>query len=206
LSFALGAALDSAGLRRPSLRETIGWIGDGVEALVRSGLTAAIGGPPDPELLRATLAVFDRHYRDHLFVSSRLYAGVSATLDELLDAGTILGVITNKREVYARRLLDQAGIATALSFVYGSDSCDAGKPSPAPLLRAAAAARLEPGACVMIGDSANDRLAAGAAGFEFVYAAYGYGRADDPNLTAGFGVIRTFPALTRLLCPRRGAK
>jgi phosphoglycolate phosphatase-like HAD superfamily hydrolase len=58
----------------------------------------------------------------------------------------------------------------------------------------------------MVGDSANDRSAAIAAGFAFVFAAYGYAPADDPALTDAFAVIERFADLRELLCPQGTGK
>jgi phosphoglycolate phosphatase len=80
------------------------------------------------------------------------------------------------------------------------------KPDPEPLRRTAAAFALDASLCVLIGDSANDREAARGAGFGFVYAAYGYGPADDASLRDGLFVISKIDELPRLLCPRRSAK
>jgi len=173
---------------------------------VRSGLTAVRGEPADETLFRSTLDAFDRCYRSNLYRSSRVYPGVRSTLDELRKAGCGCACITNKRESYARALLDRAGIAEYLQFVYGGDTFERRKPDAEPLLRAAAACGLDPGACVMIGDSGNDRLAARVAGFRFVFAAYGYGRRDDATLNDGLGTIASITELPALLCLRQAAK
>jgi phosphoglycolate phosphatase-like HAD superfamily hydrolase len=52
----------------------------------------------------------------------------------------------------------------------------------------------------MIGDSRNDQESARAAGFDFVFAAYGYAAPDDPTLSAGGATIDSFSALHALLC------
>jgi phosphoglycolate phosphatase-like HAD superfamily hydrolase len=53
---------------------------------------------------------------------------------------------------------------------------------------------------VLIGDSLNDRDAAASAGFEFIYAAFGYGPEADASLRQGFGTINAFSELGALLC------
>jgi phosphoglycolate phosphatase len=167
--------------------------------LVRRALTAA-GNPPDAALLDQALAAFRQCYRGRLFVASCLYPGVSETLPKLQVAGLTLGCVTNKPEGFARDLLDQAGISAYFDFVYGADSFATRKPSPEPLLKAAERFDISPRQSVMIGDSPNDLESARSAGFDFVYAAYGYGAPDDPALAACATVIESFSALHRLLC------
>ena len=203
----LGEALDSVGLPRPGLAQATGWVGDGVEALVRKALTAAHQGrAPDDAEFRAALLAFDACYRERLFRSSRLYPQVHETLDALRAAGIAVGCVTNKRESYAHALLEAAGIDGALDFVYGGDTLPVKKPDPAALLAAARSFEVSPQHSVMVGDSSNDRAAARAAGFSFIFAAYGYARADDAELKDGLATIRSFAELRELLCPRGTAK
>lgn len=128
-----------------------------------------------------------------------------ATLDALAAAGLVVGCVTNKRERFARELLRRAGIAGQLRFVFGGDSLSAKKPDPVQLLQAAADFKVAPDEGVLVGDSINDREAARRAGFGFVFATYGYARADDPALSDGLAVIRKFGELGPLLsAPRAG--
>jgi phosphoglycolate phosphatase len=198
--------LDSVGLRRPSLAEAVPWIGDGVEALIRRGLEAGLGHEPDADLLGRTLDAFDACYRVNLYRSSRLFPGVAETLKELRDAGLILGCITNKREAYARALIDRAGIAELLSFVCGGDTFPTRKPDPAPLLAMARRCGCEPNEAVMVGDSDNDAKAASRAGFGFVFAAYGYVPSAGLTVLQRSASITSFRELVPLLCGRTGAK
>jgi phosphoglycolate phosphatase len=202
----LGQALHSAGYDRPSFAEATAWIGDGVEALVSKGLGAALGRAPDEELFRRTLTAFDRCYGARLFRASSVYPGAAAALDRIAAAGCIVGCITNKRESYACALLDQAGLARHLQFICGGDTFAAKKPHPDALLGVASANGLDPSQCVMIGDSDNDRIAAAAAGFEFIFAAYGYASADDARLTDGLAVASSMSEIAELLCPRQARK
>jgi len=168
-------------------------------SLIERGLTAALGMVPSQELANSALQHFDRCYQAHLFTRSALYPGVTDALAALSASGMILGCITNKREVYARRMLDLAGISGHLAFVYGGDTFSTKKPDPAGLQRACSTCAIDPRDVVMIGDSHNDRDAARAAGVEFVLAAYGYVSPDESHASA-YAVISTFSELSELLC------
>jgi len=151
------------------------------------------------------LAAFDRCYGENLYRGSCLYPEVPATLDALAAAGFVVGCVTNKRERFARELLRRAGIDRQLRFVLGGDTLAAKKPDPIQLERAAADFDIAPVEAVMVGDSLNDREAARRAGFGFIFAAYGYARADDPALSDGLAVIRNFGELPALLsAPQAG--
>jgi phosphoglycolate phosphatase len=166
---------------------------------VRRGLTAGLGTEPPRSTLDSALAAFQRCYRSRLFVASRLFPGVRETLGALRARGLVVGCITNKPQAYTGALLEQAGVAGLLDFAFSGDSFDTKKPDPKPLLSAARQYGIEPSAAVMIGDGVNDRDAALAAGFGFIFAAYGYTAADDPALNRADAVIGAFSDLERLL-------
>lgn len=177
-----------------------GWIGDGIEALIGRGFSAGLcGRPGEPAMFPLALEAFDRCYAENLYRESRLYPDVQATLSALAAAGLVVGCVTNKRERFARELLRRAGIERQLRFVFGGDTLSARKPDPVQLQRAAADFSVAPDEAVMVGDSINDREAARRAGYRFVFASYGYARADDPALSDGLGVIRKFGELPTLL-------
>lgn len=168
---------------------------------MRRGLEAGLGNKtPDAALFAETLAAFDRSYAVNLFRQSRLYTGVADTLPRLRAAGIVLGCVTNKRERFARTMLEAAGIEDQLSFIYGGDSFERRKPDPLPLQAAARAFAVDPSAAVMVGDSVHDRDAAGAAGFAFVLAAYGYVRSGDDGTSGALAVITSFAELGEVLC------
>lgn len=188
------------GLARPSLADVRGWVGDGIEALIGRGFSAGLcGRPGEPAMFPLALAAFDRCYAENLYRESRVYPDVPATLEALTAAGLVIGCVTNKRERFARELLRRAGIDRQLHFVFGGDTLPAKKPDPIQLNRAAADFGIAPAEAVMVGDSINDREAARRAGFGFVFAGYGYARADDPALSDGLAVIRKFGELPALL-------
>lgn len=196
----------SVGLPRPDLADVRGWIGDGIEALIGRGFGHGLcGRPGEPAMFTLALEAFDRCYSENLFRKSTLYPDVPATLGALAAAGLVVGCVTNKRERFAREMLRRAGIDGRLRFVFGGDSLAAKKPDPIQLTRAAADFGIAPAEAVMVGDSLNDREAARRAGFGFVFAAWGYARADDPALIDGLAVIRKFGELRALLsAPQAG--
>lgn len=149
-----------------------GWIGDGIDVLMERAVVAA-GGNPTAQLEPA-LAEFGRTYEARVFVRSRLYAGVTETLATLAGRGLKLACITNKRERFARAVLDQAGILEPFDVVIGGDTLRLKKPEPLPLYTAAERLGVACDESVMVGDSRHDLHAAVAAGFAFVWASYGY--------------------------------
>jgi phosphoglycolate phosphatase len=203
IAHCLGHALEAVGFARPGETRTRVWIGDGLETLIARALAHAVHGDTrsDPERHGpeegrhgAALAAFLECYSDNLFVRSRLYPDVTATLDAIRERGIRLCCITNKRYDFSKRLLEQAGLGDRFELLLGGDSLAEKKPSPLPLATAARTLGVEPAAAALVGDSHQDLRAARSAGYAFVLAAYGYGKVDESELGAA-PRIRAFAEL-----------
>ncbi len=128
LAYAVDTALAALGLPEAGEARVRGWIGDGIEVLMERAIDAA--GGDRATALEPGLAAFSAAYEAQVFVRSRLYAGVPETLAALGARGVALACITNKREHFARAVLDQAGILEPFSLVIGGDTLPTKKPDP----------------------------------------------------------------------------
>ncbi|RVT83336.1 phosphoglycolate phosphatase [Rhodobacteraceae bacterium CCMM004] len=170
LQTAANAALAHAGRAPIDLATTIGFIGDGVEMLVRRALRARhhpgddVAGP-----LAAFHAAYDRCHAER----TRPYPGALALLDRLAAAGVPMGLCTNKPEGPARDICAALGL-TGFGVVVGGDTLGVKKPDPAPLLHAIDALGGERRTTLYVGDSGVDRATAAAAGVPFALVAGGY--------------------------------
>lgn len=175
IAAAANAMLRDAGRPPMSERETSEVVGEGAAALV-----AALVGQDG---VATWLPVYLAHYRRHNGTTATLYPGVREGLDAMRAAGLAIACVTNKPRELVGPLFDLLGIADRFDCIVGGGDTVEKKPHPAPLLRACAAMRVEPGECVMIGDSKNDAMAASAAGVPSLTVPYGYpgfgGVADD---------------------------
>ena len=150
-------------------------IGKGSEHLIRSTLAAAGG---DAALYETAWTQYQREYLAINGDHAEVYAGAVAGLDRLRAAGLALACVTNKPRAFAVALLERKGLAVYFAHIFGGDSFERRKPDPLPLLRAAAALGSVPARTLVIGDSANDALAAQAAGCPLVLVSYGYNHGE----------------------------
>jgi phosphoglycolate phosphatase len=198
IAHCIGRALEAVGLTPPGEALTRVWIGDGLETLIARAIGHAVTarGPSTAREPRheVALAAFLTCYRDNLFVRSRLYPEVVATLDALRAHGIRLCCITNKRQSFSERLLAYAGIRDHFELLLGGDALPEKKPSPLPLKVAGERLGIPPAASSLVGDSHQDLRAARAAGWGFVLAGYGYGKIDETEL-GGEPRIRSFAEL-----------
>jgi phosphoglycolate phosphatase len=199
IAHCLGSALAAIGYPQPGEARTRVWIGDGLEVLIARAIAHGGGTLHDSissaeSRHQAALAAFLTCYAENLFVRSRLYPDVVATLDVLRERGVRLCCVTNKRFSFSEQLLVRAGIRDRFELLLGGDSLAEKKPSPLPLRVAAETLGVAPSAAALVGDSHQDLRAARAAGYGFVLASYGYGKIDETEL-ASSPRIRTFADL-----------
>jgi phosphoglycolate phosphatase len=170
-----------AHFRLPALSPAVArsYVGDGVVRLLErtlghdmaTGRTGASGRAFAPAELQEGLAVFREHYAAHLLDHTRVYPGVVAALDRLVDVP--LHVATNKPRGFTEQILAGVGLAGRFRKIAGGDDVPARKPDPAHLAAALAGLMVAPAQVVMVGDSPNDVLAARAFGAVAVGCTYG---------------------------------
>lgn len=120
-------------------------------------------------------------YRAALAVHTCLFAGFEEVLAAIERAGLRWGIVTNKPGWLTNPLLEQLGLAARCGCVVSGDTLTERKPHPLPLLHAAALLRLEPRACVYVGDAERDVQAARNAGMIPLVAGFGYlNHSEDP--------------------------
>lgn len=174
LAAAANAMLADLGLAAIPESAVRGFIGKGVAQLVRRTLAAVSGADAGEPLAALALERFEHHYGALNGTRSALYPGVSDGLAALRSQGVRLACVTNKPARFTQPLLARCKLAGWFDVVVTADTVARRKPDPEPLL--AACRRLGVAACdaVMIGDSANDALAARAAGCRVLLVPYGY--------------------------------
>lgn len=105
---------------------------------------------------------------------SRLFPGVRESLASLKDHGVKCALVTNKDSGLTRELVDELGIAPLFSHVLSAGDVERLKPAPDLIELALQKCGCSSEEAVMVGDSANDALAARAAGVEVILVRGGY--------------------------------
>ena len=110
---------------------------------------------------------------------NRVYDGVEVMLERAGQAASAIYVATSKPRVYAERIVNYFGLDRHLSKVYGSE-LDGRWDNKAELLaHLLATERVGAHSAVMIGDRADDIVAAKANGVVSTGVLWGYGTADE---------------------------
>lgn len=191
IRLAVNRRLAAAGLAPLGLDEVTGMIGDGARVLLQRAFAARDAAVPEP-----ALAAFTTDPDLEGGPLTRLFPGIRALLETLAAQGWRLAVCTNKPVAPARAVLAHFGIDGHFRAICGGDSFATRKPDPAHLLGTMGQAG--GGRAVMIGDHANDMLAARGAGVEAIFAGWGYGA---PWMAGDNFVAETADAVLAVLSP-----
>ncbi|BAL25959.1 phosphoglycolate phosphatase [Azoarcus sp. KH32C] len=169
-----GANLMLEELGRPArpLAEIHSFVGKGIPNLVRRCMTEDAEASED-EIAHA-VTVFRRHYALVNGRSTRIYPGIIETLEAMREMSLQLACVTNKAAAFTLPLLERMGLMPYFGAVVSGDTLAVKKPDPAVMHHTCELLGVEAGQALMIGDSANDALAARAAGMPVLLVTYGY--------------------------------
>ncbi len=163
-----------ADLSRPqrTLDEIRSFLGKGIPNLVRRCMTE--GQEASEREIDEAIGVFKRHYAEVNGSRTRVYPGVLEALERMRELDLRLAVVTNKAQDFTLPLLERTGLAPYFDVVVSGDTLSVKKPDPAVVTHACDLLGVALERAMMIGDSANDALAARAAGMAVLLVSYGY--------------------------------
>jgi phosphoglycolate phosphatase len=155
-----------------------------------------VGRDGTPEERAQAIGRYLKHLPDTVAESSgyRTMPGVEALLDELIDGGTLLGLVTGNIEAAAHIKLARAGFNRFFSFGgYGSDSADRTVLTKTALSRGelVSGGALTNGACIGVGDTPRDVAACHGAGIRVVGVATGSYSVEQLEEAGGDWVLET---------------
>lgn len=202
LAAAVDDALVSAGRPPLGVDAIRPMIGGGSRHMLAQGMQAT-GGCTDAELDRLTARLL-AHYEANIAVHTQPFPGMLDALDALAARGVTIGIMTNKVEHLAVKLLDALGLSARFAAVVGGDTVGKGKPAPEPILEMVR--RCEEvggggGRAAFVGDSIYDIEGAHNAGLPAVAVSFGF--LQQPVATLGADAVidrydELLPALERL--------
>ena len=172
LADAANLTLSELGRPARSQDEIHSFVGKGIPNLVRRCMTE--GSAATEAEIEAAVAVFRRHYARVNGARTRIYPGVTELLVTLRARDLPLAVVTNKAEAFTLPLLERMAIAHYFDTVISGDTLAVKKPDPAVVYLACERLGVSAAEALMIGDSANDALAAQGAGMPVLLVTYGY--------------------------------
>jgi phosphoglycolate phosphatase len=200
LAPAINHALHLAGRPEIPADATRKLIGGGARRMLERAFELTGGMPAGSEFELRHGALL-KHYEAHIADHTVPYPGCVDALDALLDRGCRLAVLTNKIEVFSRKLLDALDLTDRFELILGGDTLGPGRAKPAPDMIDTAMLMLGGGRFAMVGDSSYDVRAAKNAEVPVVALSFGYNDMPADELGADAVIDRydeLLPALERL--------
>ncbi|PAX08564.1 HAD-IA family hydrolase [Sphingomonas lenta] len=172
LTAAVNHALESAGRPPLTVEQVRPMIGGGSRHMLAQGM-AATGRCSEAELDVLQRRLLD-HYEANIAVTTAPFPHALDAMDALATRGVKLGIVTNKNERLARKVLGELGLTERFGAILGGDTLGPGrsKPKPDPIL--AMVERCGGGRAAFVGDSIYDTTAARAAGVPSVAVSFGF--------------------------------
>ncbi len=186
----LNTALADAGLATYSHAEIRRWVGGGAAQLVRG----AVG----EDRVEDVLARFRTHYRASPYGRTNVFAGLAEALDAIAG-GRRVAILSNKPHDLVVTIAEALLAKWSFAPVVGEKVGTPRKPDPTALLAIARELGVDPGECVMVGDSEIDVATAAAAGMQSV--AVTWGPCDPEVLASATHVVTTPGELACLFGP-----
>ncbi len=179
----LNVSLSEHGLPELTHEETVRYVGNGAEMLVRR----ATGGKSVPSVLARFRALYEASGGGLI----RPFGGMAELLSALRGRGVKLAVITNKPQRAAEHAIETFFPRT-FDFVGGDDGSFPLKPDPALSRYCALTLRVPLRECVVVGDGETDVETARNAGMACVCALWGY-RSRETLAQAGGTAFASSP-------------
>ena len=186
LAAAVNQALAEHGLAPLAVDDYRLLAGAGARNLMKRAFLAATGEPlaeaqqaKADSLLDAFNRAYDHSWADH----TRPYDGIPGLLEQLRTAGIQLAVISNKPDVFTRRVISHFFAADVFCAVTGKLDEWPIKPDPALTLEICRQIGADPDTTAMIGDSGSDMITAVNAGLLPIGVLWGF--RDEAELLEG---------------------
>lgn len=170
LALAVNATLAHMGMPPLEVDQVSTYVGNGAPVLIRR----ALGEQATEAEIEEALEFFLEYYRAHELDNTRLYPGVSQSLDRLYAAGKRLAVLTNKPVAMSRAIVEGLGVGARFFRVYGGNSFDFKKPHPVGVEALLTETGVGRARTLMIGDSSVDIQTARNAGVSSCGVTYGF--------------------------------
>lgn len=146
-------------------------IGEGLRVLLQGVFHSLPPGMTTDALVERFLAV----YEEEMLKTTLPFSGVTDFLDRWVADGGLIGVITNKNEAPARRLIEHLELHRyPWVDIFGADTLPERKPSALPLQTMMRKAGVTSAETLMIGDGTPDLVSAKAADVRSVAIEFGY--------------------------------
>jgi len=167
-------ALEALHVDPPADRELEGFIGPPLHESF-----ARLFGPNKQAMVKEAVALYRERFAVKGMFENSVYPGMVEALTQLAGRGAWLSVATVKPTVFAERIVEHFGLGEFFHRIYGSELDGTNSEKAHLLAHLLKAESLSPTGTIMIGDRAQDVLAAKANGILPIGVLWGYGSREE---------------------------
>lgn len=135
----------------------------------------------EDDAARKAVDIYRLWYQEKGIFQAEIYQGIIELLTNLKSKGTKLAVATLKREDFAKKMLEDMGIAPMFEYILGMDAADTLNKEKL-LRKSVELCNVKIEESVLIGDSMSDAKGASACAMDFVGVTYGFGFSDKQDI------------------------
>jgi len=182
LCFALNKTLKEINIPEISLKEVMGYLGDGALELIKRGISKYKPlNNYNTEILRIRfLEIYDKCLLDR----TKFYPNAIESIKSLRNSNYSTAICTNKPLHLAQRIIDGLGATNLFDIITGGDSYSFRKPDPRHLIKTIQLTGNKIETSIMIGDSINDIDCAKRAKIKNIVVSFGYSNIKVNKLNA----------------------
>ncbi|MGR8830831.1 HAD family hydrolase [Leuconostoc citreum] len=194
-------AFESVGLPIPVAQDIINYQGVPIETSFPKLSERQLS----EEKLKKLFQLFRQAYQNNESEKNiKAYSGIPELLQQLVQQGIALFIMTSKKSAVAKRNLKLISCDQYFTDIYGSDRVAAFKPNPEGLLQALSEHQLLANQAVMIGDATFDIDAGHAAHMKTIAVTWGSHHLATLEAAQPDSIVTTREALADVLLPAHG--
>jgi phosphoglycolate phosphatase len=155
--------------------------------------------PRGDDRLEEAVAIYRRHYGESGLLGSEPYPGISGALQQMRHADLRIYLATSKREVFARRILQNLKLATYFDGIYGSVPGGELDHKPELLAHILSERDIVASHSLMVGDRRHDIVGAHAVKMRSLGVLWGYGSRDELETAGADQLVERTADLARVV-------
>ncbi len=188
LALSCDASLALFDLPTHTLEEYRYFVGNGIMNLVSNAMGEKA---EDEKLLRSVFGTFNMIYEEKCLENTHPYAGITDLLVKLKDNGVKIGVLSNKADDFAKRIVGALFDSSLIDTVYGQRDDYPRKPKPDSLYAMLGELGADKARCLYIGDSNVDLNTAKNGGVDFCGVEWGFRGYDELKKAGAEMIVKT---------------
>ena len=186
------AALRHFGLEERAMSDYRKAVGNGIRVLIRRAMQQQVSD----EVYEQVLSFYLKYYPEQCCVHTKFYPGVEQMLDNLKNTGLMLGILSNKTEKTAQKIIDHFLPDFPFAFLWGNNGERPLKPDTTAGIQLCKKLGLNADQIMYVGDGDTDMEFGVKMGFYTVGVTWGY---RDRDVLQAFGPTALVDAPDELL-------